>query len=92
VNGGPDASATNSDVNNDLTSEAEPPITMRDFGSDYLMTTSDLAAYLGVAVKTIYNWRCRRIGPPAYKPGGSRLRFKRRDVERWLEDESGPEQ
>jgi excisionase family DNA binding protein len=59
--------------------------------SDNLMTAQDLAEYLGVAVKTIYNWRSRRTGPPGYKPGGSMLRFKREQVDGWLDDETRPQ-
>lgn len=49
-----------------------------------LMTMTDLATYLGVAVNTIYNWRAQRKGPVGIKVGRE-VRFRQADVERWLE-------
>lgn len=47
------------------------------------LTMQQLADELQVPVKTIYDWRYRRIGPPSVKVGRS-IRFRRTDVERWL--------
>lgn len=51
----------------------------------HLLSTKQLAAFLGVPVKTIYQWRYRGVGPPAYRVG-RHLRFRWKDVGAWLED------
>ena len=48
-----------------------------------LMTVGETATYLRVQVKTLHNWRTRRVGPPAVKVVGG-LRYSRTDVDRWL--------
>ena len=45
---------------------------------------SDLRDYLDIATQTIYKWRVEGKGPRAHKIGGH-LRFRREDVEKWLE-------
>jgi excisionase family DNA binding protein len=52
-----------------------------------LMTPHDVAEYLGVPEKTLYVWRWKGVGPPARKVG-KHLRWKRADVERWLDKQS----
>jgi excisionase family DNA binding protein len=52
-------------------------------GSTRLMTTADLAAYLSVPRSRVYD--CYRVwGIPAYKVG-QELRFRRQDIDAWLE-------
>jgi excisionase family DNA binding protein len=51
---------------------------------DHLWSTEELAQFLGVPLKTIYAWRHRNLGPPAYRLG-KHLRFRREDVEAWLQ-------
>ncbi len=51
-----------------------------------LLTVEEVAEWLGVPVGTIYAWRYRSIGPASYKVGRY-VRFRRGDVERWLEDQ-----
>lgn len=53
--------------------------------SDRLLTVDEVAEWLQVAVRTIYAWRVRGVGPPAIRVGGQ-LRFRRSDIERWLEE------
>ncbi len=48
-----------------------------------LWTTSELAAYLGVPVATIYKRRQTNYGPPGYRIG-KYVRFKSDDVTAWL--------
>ncbi|HEY8721871.1 helix-turn-helix domain-containing protein [Pengzhenrongella sp.] len=48
-----------------------------------LWTIDDVAAYLGVPKNTVYRWRVDGTAPPAFKVG-KYLRFKRPDVEAWL--------
>jgi excisionase family DNA binding protein len=50
-----------------------------------LLSPHDLADYLGVPVKTIYNWRTEKKGPRGVKVG-RHLRFRSTDVESWLEE------
>ena len=51
---------------------------------DPFMTIDDLANWLRVPVQTVYDWRRRSYGPRAHKIGGQ-LRWRRSDVEEWLE-------
>ena len=53
--------------------------------ADRLLTVASLAELLHVAPQTIYNWRSLGIGPPAYRPTGGKLLYRRGDVEEWLE-------
>ncbi|MFE6691342.1 helix-turn-helix domain-containing protein [Streptomyces sp. NPDC057743] len=52
-----------------------------------LATPEDVAAYLGVPVKTLYQWRHRRIGPNALKVG-RHLRYRWAEVDAWLTAQS----
>lgn len=54
--------------------------------SDELMTAKDVAAWARVHVLTLYRWCSRGLGPRAVRLGGV-LRFRRKDVERWLEED-----
>lgn len=49
-----------------------------------LWTPEEVAAYLGVPVRTLYAWRYRGYGPPADRIG-KHLRYRRKRVRRWLE-------
>ena len=44
----------------------------------------EFAAELGVPVRTIYGWRSKGIGPRGYRLG-KHIRFRREDIEAWLE-------
>ncbi|MDQ2708418.1 MAG: helix-turn-helix domain-containing protein [Actinomycetota bacterium] len=48
-----------------------------------LWTAADMAHYLGVPVKTLYQWKWRRQGPPVRKVG-RHLRYDPTEVRRWL--------
>lgn len=48
-----------------------------------LLTPDQLAVELGVAAKTLANWRHRGAGPVFVKVG-THPRYRRIDVERWL--------
>jgi excisionase family DNA binding protein len=50
-----------------------------------IISARELAEYLDVPVATIYAWRYRRQGPPAFRVGRY-VRFRWSDVERWIED------
>ncbi|QUH05409.1 helix-turn-helix domain-containing protein [Saccharopolyspora erythraea] len=46
----------------------------------------DVAAYLGVPVGTVYQWRSRGGGPPGHRVG-KYVRYKPADVEEWFESQ-----
>ena len=49
-----------------------------------LLTINEVADLLGVPVATIYRWRHVGDGPPGYRIG-RHVRYRRLDVETWLE-------
>ena len=51
---------------------------------DRLLTVQDLAAYLGVPVTTLYQWRYRREGPRSFRVG-RHIRYQSADVTEWIE-------
>lgn len=53
-----------------------------------LMSVTDLAEYLGVTPAWVYN-NHRHLNIPGRKIGGH-LRFRRADVDRWIERECKP--
>lgn len=57
---------------------------------DPLLTIDDLAAWLGKPKNTLYAWHSRGKGPRAIRVGNT-LRYRRSEVERWLEDHTDAE-
>ncbi len=53
---------------------------------DRLLSVEDLAELLGVPQKSIYVWRAKGEGPPAARIGRY-LRWRRVDVDRWVEQQ-----
>lgn len=53
-------------------------------GHDPLMTTEEVAEYLRVPVTTVHYWRHLDTAPRAMKVG-KHLRFRRADVDAWLD-------
>ncbi len=51
-----------------------------------LLSTRDLAAYLGVPVATLYGWRYQDVGPQSFRVG-RHLRYRLGDVEEWLQSQ-----
>jgi excisionase family DNA binding protein len=49
-----------------------------------LIDVQQLADYLDVPVKTLYAWRYRREGPPAFRVG-RHLRYRRTDIQQWIQ-------
>jgi hypothetical protein len=49
--------------------------------------TSSTADYLSVPVRTLEDWRYRRIGPPFVRAGRA-IRYRKVDVDRWLEQQT----
>lgn len=52
--------------------------------SDTLLTPNDLAAYFKVPVASVYAWNSRGTGP-ARIGVGKHVRYRRADVEAWLD-------
>jgi Helix-turn-helix domain len=50
----------------------------------FLLTTKELADFIRVPVKTIYDWNYRGVGPKSKRIGKRRL-YERRDVCEWYE-------
>ena len=50
---------------------------------DRLWTVEDVSAYLGVPVKTLYQWKWRGQGPPVRKIG-RHLRYDPAAVRSWV--------
>jgi predicted DNA-binding transcriptional regulator AlpA len=51
---------------------------------DPLWTAADMAHFLGVPVKTLYQWKWRGEGPP-WKKVGRHLRYDPAEVRKWVE-------
>jgi excisionase family DNA binding protein len=49
-----------------------------------LATAEEVSRFLGVPVKTLYNWRHGGIGPRASRVG-RHLRYRWSDVEAWVD-------
>jgi excisionase family DNA binding protein len=48
-----------------------------------LLSTDDVARYLGVPIATLYQWKHKGSGPRSLRVG-KHLRYRRDDVENWL--------
>jgi len=56
---------------------------------DPLLTADQVAQWLGKPKATLYAWRTRGRGPRGIKVGGD-LRYRRRDVEAYLDQNTDP--
>jgi len=54
---------------------------------DRLLGPEEVAAFLGVPLRTLYRWRSHHEGPRGYRVG-RHVRYRLDDVERWLADRS----
>jgi len=57
---------------------------------DPLLTIDEVAAWLGKPKNTLYAWHSRGKGPRAIRVGNT-LRYRRSEVERWLDAHTDPE-
>lgn len=53
-----------------------------------LLSVAEVATYLGVPVKTLYQWRHKGVGPRAMRVG-RHLRYRRSELDRWLDGLDG---
>lgn len=58
--------------------------------AERLLTLAEVAEYLGVPEKTIYVWRSAGRPAPRGIRVGRHVRFKREDLDRWIEGQSDP--
>ena len=56
--------------------------------AEKLWSTQELANFLGISVQTIYQWRKRNYGPPGRKMG-KHIRYRRSEVELWIDTLEG---
>jgi excisionase family DNA binding protein len=57
-----------------------------------LLTQRQAAEYLNVSITTLQRWRRKGIGPPSIRLPNGYLRFRRSDLDTWLEKHgSNPE-
>jgi predicted DNA-binding transcriptional regulator AlpA len=54
-------------------------------GQEWL-TPQQLSGQWGIPIRTLYAWRTRRLGPKAVRIG-KHLRYRRDDVEAWVEEQ-----
>ncbi|MEV6146230.1 helix-turn-helix domain-containing protein [Streptomyces sp. NPDC051992] len=52
-----------------------------------LAAPTEIAAYLGVPVKTLYQWKYRGTGPMVHKVG-RHLRYRWCEVDAWLDQQT----
>ena len=67
-----------------MTVKAPKKTTRAAVAPEPLMTPQQLAAYIGVPVQTLANWRYRNDGPRWLKVG-RHVRYAMADIERWLD-------
>lgn len=58
---------------------------MSEHETDKLMTPAEVAEMLNMPVATLREWRAKRTGPRGYRIG-RHVRYRREEVERWLEE------
>jgi excisionase family DNA binding protein len=68
----------------EMTEPARPRRRAVPQNDDRLMGVEDLAEYLGIPEATVYKQRSEGTGPPGYRIG-KHVRWKRSEVEAWLE-------
>jgi predicted DNA-binding transcriptional regulator AlpA len=54
---------------------------------DPLLSVEDVALWLGKPKATLYAWHSRGLGPRAIRVGNV-LRYRRSEVERWLDEDT----
>jgi len=59
--------------------------------SEPLLSVEDLAALLGVPIGTVYAWNHKGVGPRRVHLG-KHVRFRRSDVDGWLDAQYADEQ
>jgi len=68
---------------------ANPTPRQHDERGERLLSIPELAAYLGVPIATIYQWRHHHRGPTGYRIG-RHVRYRLSDIENWLDTQRDP--
>ncbi|PRX98171.1 excisionase family DNA binding protein [Allonocardiopsis opalescens] len=55
-------------------------------GGEPLWSVREAAAFLGVPVRTLYQWRYREAGPPSHRIG-RHLRYVPAEVRAWVREQ-----
>ena len=63
---------------------------MKSVVDEPLMTPQEVADFLGLPIATLPTWRAKRNGPRGYRVG-KHVRYRREDVEAWLEERADSE-
>ena len=66
-----------------------PALSMVPTGYDPLLSIEEVSEWLGIPRGTLYQWRTRQQGPRAIKVGGA-LRYRRAEVESYLDQHTDP--
>lgn len=53
--------------------------------SPYVMDEKDAALFIGVSQKTLQTWRSRRMGPPYIRIARKCIRYRRADLEEFVD-------
>lgn len=53
--------------------------------AQFALSTAETAASIGVAAKTLRNWRAEGLGPRPTRLGGNQVVYRPADIERWLD-------
>jgi len=51
---------------------------------EQLWTIEQAAACLMLSKRTLYGWRCRKVGPPSYRIG-NQIRYRPGEVRTWVD-------
>ena len=85
-----------SGTSKDLSPHHQPPdnphpekVSMTTASSPFL-TTSEVSELLRTPIPTLYQWRTKKIGPPAIKIG-RKILYRREDIEWWLQTQKDPQ-
>jgi excisionase family DNA binding protein len=62
-------------------------VTMKGSTATPLVSPDELAAELGIPVKTLAEWRSRRLGP-VYLRVGRHVRYRREAIDAWLDGQT----
>ncbi len=53
--------------------------------ANQLISEQDAAEFLAHSVKTLQGWRCQGIGPAFVRISGRSIRYRRCDLQTWIE-------
>jgi predicted DNA-binding transcriptional regulator AlpA len=53
---------------------------------EHALTTKQAAKFIGISEAALRVWRADGVGPRYYKAGTKLVRYRRADLERWIEE------